>query len=332
MAFKKKTIEERQRELKKLTSMIDSEVDKYVVDPKLALDFIAFRKQFYEYSIRNQMLIRSQNPRAIAVASFSHWKQKGASIKKGEKGIAVLRPVIVKQYRDNSGKWENLRDASDAIKTQVKTGAIASRDHIVGYQQSYVFDVTQTTFPKERYPEFIRRNYQSGTVKDYSPLIEAAKAYAWEKGVVVTDKELAPGHGGSYYPADHRIVMNAHSENDRYFSILTHELAHSQLHRYSKLETAAKEVQAEGVAALTMAYYGAEEMDVSYAYLSSYSKKLSSEKRLELIQGTLDMVQDYTEFVDQQVDGKFLSTIKEQAKEKSNHLSITKEPEIELRG
>ncbi len=46
------------------------------------------------YSPHNVLLITSQRPDARAVAGFHTWKQLGRSVRKGEKGIAILAPVL----------------------------------------------------------------------------------------------------------------------------------------------------------------------------------------------------------------------------------------------
>ena len=43
------------------------------------------------------MLIASQRPTATHVAGYHMWNQMGRSVKKGEKGIMILAPMVVKQ-------------------------------------------------------------------------------------------------------------------------------------------------------------------------------------------------------------------------------------------
>jgi hypothetical protein len=50
--------------------------------------------RFHRYSLHNVMLIALQKPNASHVAGFRTWNQLGRFVKKGEKGIVILAPVL----------------------------------------------------------------------------------------------------------------------------------------------------------------------------------------------------------------------------------------------
>jgi len=56
--------------------------------------FLTTMSKFHDYSIGNQILIMLQKPEAVRVAGFNTWKDLGRWVKKGEKGIAILAPVM----------------------------------------------------------------------------------------------------------------------------------------------------------------------------------------------------------------------------------------------
>ncbi|MDD5500788.1 MAG: ArdC-like ssDNA-binding domain-containing protein [Candidatus Omnitrophica bacterium] len=56
--------------------------------------FLTTMSKFHDYSIGNQILIMLQKPEATRVAGFNTWKDLGRWVKKGEKGIAILAPVM----------------------------------------------------------------------------------------------------------------------------------------------------------------------------------------------------------------------------------------------
>ena len=60
------------------------------------------------YSPHNVLLITSQCPHARAVAGFHTWKTVGRTVRKGEKGLAILAPVL-RSARDRSGPTEGAR-------------------------------------------------------------------------------------------------------------------------------------------------------------------------------------------------------------------------------
>src|SRR6267154_14207 len=56
--------------------------------------YLAAIGRFHRYSLRNVMLIASQKPTATHVAGFHAWHKLGRFVKKGEKGILILAPII----------------------------------------------------------------------------------------------------------------------------------------------------------------------------------------------------------------------------------------------
>ena len=57
-------------------------------------NYLAAIGRFHRYSLRNVMLIASQNPTATHVAGFQTWHKLGRFVKKGEKGILILAPIV----------------------------------------------------------------------------------------------------------------------------------------------------------------------------------------------------------------------------------------------
>src|SRR5215475_10900822 len=50
--------------------------------------------RFHRYSLHNVLLIAMQNPNASYVTGFRTWNQLGRFVKKGEKGIMILAPIV----------------------------------------------------------------------------------------------------------------------------------------------------------------------------------------------------------------------------------------------
>ena len=78
--------------------------------------------RFHRYSMHNVCLIASQRPTATRVAGFHTWRGIGRFVRKGEKGIAILAPIVRHRRED------------DDEESKV----------IVGFRTAYVFDVAQT--------------------------------------------------------------------------------------------------------------------------------------------------------------------------------------------
>lgn len=79
--------------------------------------------RFHRYSLHNVCLIVAQRPTATRVAGFHTWRSVGRFVRKGEKGIAIMAPIV-------------RRRREDADDDEART--------IVGFRAAYVFDVEQT--------------------------------------------------------------------------------------------------------------------------------------------------------------------------------------------
>src|SRR5713226_2899707 len=72
------------------------------------------------------MLMASQKPTATHVAGFNGWHKLGRFVKKGEKGILILAPIV---RRKQEYAEQNETDESSTA---------------VGFRAAYVFDISQT--------------------------------------------------------------------------------------------------------------------------------------------------------------------------------------------
>ncbi len=75
--------------------------------------------RFHRYSMHNVCLIVSQCPTATRVAGFQTWRTMGRFVRRGEKGIAILAPIVARK---------GTVPADDDPKT------------VVGFRAAYVFD------------------------------------------------------------------------------------------------------------------------------------------------------------------------------------------------
>jgi hypothetical protein len=75
--------------------------------------------RFHRYSLHNVCLIVAQRPTATRVAGFHTWRSLGRFVRKGEKGIAILAPIVA-------------RRREDAEEQERRT--------VVGFRTAYVFD------------------------------------------------------------------------------------------------------------------------------------------------------------------------------------------------
>ncbi len=64
--------------------------------------YLAAMARFHSYSFGNIMAIARQRPDATRVAGFVTWKEMGRFVKKGEKGIQILAPMIGRRRTDDA--------------------------------------------------------------------------------------------------------------------------------------------------------------------------------------------------------------------------------------
>ena len=64
---------------------------------KRLTDYLATMARSPQYSFRNVMLIGSQRPDATRVAGFHAWKKLGRFVKKGEKAIGIVAPIVARK-------------------------------------------------------------------------------------------------------------------------------------------------------------------------------------------------------------------------------------------
>jgi len=177
--------------------------------------------RFHRYSLSNVLLIASQRPTASYVAGFHTWHKLGRFVKKGEKGIMVLAPILRRKDAETEGD--------------------ASSSSAVGFRAAYVFDVAQTE--GRELPNISTVRGDPGL--QYQHLLR----FAAEHSIAVElSEQIAPARGISY---GGRIALLPGQPPAEEFSTLVHELAHELLHRGDRRTTRSRQVretEAEAVA------------------------------------------------------------------------------------
>ena len=59
------------------------------------LEYLDMCAKFHKYSPNNLWLILMAKPEDTMIAGFHKWREMGRYVKRGEKGIPILAPVIV---------------------------------------------------------------------------------------------------------------------------------------------------------------------------------------------------------------------------------------------
>lgn len=252
--------------------------------PEQIQEFLTFGAKFYQYSARNTMLIYKQNRGATFVQSFKNWKDMGHPVKRGEHGLNILVPVQCTLIKDD-GAYIPLREATKEQKELFKAGKLESAT-VLRFKMGTVFDISQTTFPKEKYPEIYAKGYSSET---HEILYHALTMYAKEKlGAETRIEDLKSiTLNGSYHPIRNEITINELLEGTNRFSTMTHELGHAILHHSpeNRLKLPSQiEYEADCMSILLHTHLGLEIPDGRTRHLSTHFQSFIKHKEEMFLQ------------------------------------------------
>jgi antirestriction protein ArdC len=227
--------------------------------------------RFHRYSLHNVMLIASQKPNASYVAGFRTWNQLGRFVKKGEKGIVILAPIVRR-------KAENDEDHQEASAS------------VAGFRAAYVFDVSQTDGQELPHIGMVQ-----GEPGEYQ---ERLHTFVVEQGISVEySSEIAPARGTS--SGGHIRLLPGQSPAEE-FSTLAHELAHELLHRGDRRGTTSRrirETEAEATAFVVCHAIGLETGSAASDYIQLWNgdAKLLTESLGHVRQAASQMLTAFTD-------------------------------------
>ena len=85
------------------------------------VDYLKAIGRFHNYSLGNAILIGFQKPDATRVAGFRTWQKLGRHVKRNEKGIAIMAPIVrckkAIHADDEEDKQERKEETALAFKT-----------------------------------------------------------------------------------------------------------------------------------------------------------------------------------------------------------------------
>lgn len=204
--------------------------------------FLAAMARFHDYSFGNVMLIVSQRPGATHVAGYRAWQKLGRQVRKGEKGITIMAPMLFKP-KDANGTDE---------------------DAFLRFRAVSVFDIAQTD--GEALPEPPRVSGDPGQHWDrLTRFVEA-------EGIALRYESLGSTQGQS---RGGTIALSVELDNAERFSVLVHELAHELMHQGPnqpdpRPPKSVRELEAESVAFVVCTAVGMKTGTASSDYIQSH--------------------------------------------------------------
>jgi hypothetical protein len=206
--------------------------------------YLAVMARFHRYSLHNVMLITQQKPTATHVAGFHTWNKLGRFVRKGERGIFILAPIVRKME-----VVEPLTEVNDRV--------------LLGFRGCAVFDYSQTE--GRDLPDI---GHVQGDPQHYQDLLVE---FLTAQGISLEYTEkIAPARGIS---AGGRIALLPGMSPAENFATLVHELAHELLHlQKTRGETSKRqrETEAEAVAFVVCRAVGLATGNACQNYIQLY--------------------------------------------------------------
>ncbi len=232
--------------------------------------FLDAMAHFHSYSFGNVLLIARQRPTATNVAGMRTWNELGRRVMRGEKGIAILAPMLNKnrKKRDQDSKSEE---------------ADANRPALLGFRRVYVWDQAQT--------EGAPLPTLGETTGEVGAFLDRLRAFVSSRGIALEYNEgIAPALGVSY---GGKIALLPGQTKPEEFTALVHETAHEFLHKAERRTATTKtvrETEAEAVAFVVSKAIGLN-ATTSAAYIQLYhgNAELLLES-LEVVQQTASVI------------------------------------------
>ena len=215
--------------------------------------YLGAMARFHTYSFGNVMLIARQKPDASNVAGIRTWNSLGRFVKRGEKGILILAPMVgYRSARQN--------EIAPHIETDNAADARKAEQRLIGFRAVYVFDISQTEGK-----ELPTLSEVQGDVSGYR---ERLFRFVESQSIELNFSEsIAPAKGLSH---GGKITLLSGMQPAEEFSTLAHEIAHEMLHRGERRTLTTKQVretEAEAVAFVVCQSVGLETGTTSADYI-----------------------------------------------------------------
>jgi antirestriction protein ArdC len=227
--------------------------------------YLAMMSRFHRYSWGNILLIYSQRPDASHVAGFHAWLKLRRFVRKGEKGIVILAPMVGRKKSDD--------DLTEDAQTR-----------LFGFRAAHVFDLSQTD--GEPLAEFAS---VKGDPQDYNDRL--IQFVASRNIVLAYDSAIAPARGMS---SGGKITLLPDLSPAEHLAVLVHELGHELLHRGDRRTATThtiRETEAEAVAYVVSTAIGLDTSTSCSDYIQLHAgDKTTLAESLTFIQQTASVI------------------------------------------
>jgi antirestriction protein ArdC len=217
--------------------------------------WLRVQARFHRYSFGNVLLIELARPGATRVAGFRAWQRLGRTVRRGERGIPILAPVVRRGRLADAGE----APGDDHAPSEVR--------RVAAWVVAHVFDISQTD--GQDLPEICSRLRGEDPHGTFEQLLAVAGGHGYR----VEDADLAGGANGECLPGERLIRLQRGLAPAQRVKTLAHELAHSDLHQEGYVGTPRPlaELEAESVAFIVCQAAGIDSGEYSFGYLATWS-------------------------------------------------------------
>ena len=283
-----------------LTKLIDEKIDA-LINSNDWKEYLKFASAQYRYSWNNQFLIWFQSSlkgfEATYVRGYKQWEAIDRTVKKGEKAMYVLAPMLAHRCMEKGceAKAKYFRDGR--IYICIKDSNHKVGKFLVGFKDVPVFDISQTE--GEDIPQItLKDKCENAKPEIWDALVSLAESHDFK--VIIGNAKGAEG----YCSHDKKeIVISSNADFGYQVKILAHEVGHLLMHKDIKdyqQQRARYETEAEGVAWVVCEALGvhSDEDNYSFGYIATWGKdntKQLVKKSLQTITKTSQTILDYVE-------------------------------------
>ena len=283
-----------------LTKLIDEKIDA-LINSNDWKEYLKFASAQYRYSWNNQFLIWFQSSvrgfEATYVRGYKQWEAIDRTVKKGEKAMYVLAPMLAHRCMEKGceAKAKYFRDGR--IYICIKDSNHKVGKFLVGFKDVPVFDISQTE--GEDIPQVtLKDKCENAKPEIWDALVSLAESHDFK--VIIGNAKGAEG----YCSHDKKeIVISSNADFGYQVKILAHEVGHLLMHKDIKdyqQQRARYETEAEGVAWVVCEALGvhSDEDNYSFGYIATWGKdntKQLVKKSLQTITKTSQTILDYVE-------------------------------------
>ena len=301
--------------VKEIVASIEQNIQELFQSEKY-FDYLRTMSRFHSYSVNNTILIHMQRPHAsMPAAGFNKWKQFGRHVKKGEKGLTIIAPTLLKK------KIEEMRlDPDTKAPVRDRDGNIIMDEKTVEiplFKPVKVFTADQT----EGKPLPSLATGLTGDVQQYEAFMEALRRTS---PVSIMFKPLREGLDGFLSLNDQTITIREGMSQVQTVCAAVHEITHAMLHNREREQLTAaagitdreptkpkdkntREVEAESVSYTVCQYYGIETSANSLGYIATWSK----DRSLSELKASLETISKTANILITSIDRHFQEICKE---------------------